>query len=136
MKKISQLLIAISCGLLSNVSLAQQTFNNCSAAFLGQKMVVDRYTPAGKCSVASTAKGELTVNTVNLSPTENKAVDRIPFTVAIRDKNTKTLVMYGQEAVKQIPIERVLTKCRKGDHIVLITTNNQYALPHNEILVR
>ncbi|GAB3697183.1 hypothetical protein GCM10027592_21060 [Spirosoma flavus] len=99
-------------------------------------MVVNEYTPTGKCSVSTTATGELTVNTVNLSKTESKPVDRIPFSIAIRDKSTKTLVMFAQEKFNQIPIERVLSRCRKGDSIVLITANEQYALPHNEILVR
>ncbi|MBD2705216.1 hypothetical protein IC229_31635 [Spirosoma sp. BT702] len=135
MKNLRQLLLIHACALLSNLCLGQQNFTNCSAAFLGNKMVVNEYTPTGKCSVPTTAIGELTVNTVNLSKTESKAVDRIPFSIAIRDKNTKTLVMYAREEFRQIPIERVLSKCRKGDSIVLITANEQYALPHNEILV-
>ncbi len=80
--------------------------------------------------------GKLTVCTVNLSPTTSKRVDPIPFRVAIRDSHTQTLMILSKADVKQIDIQRVLAKCRKGDHIVLLTTNNQYAMPHNEILIQ
>ncbi|GAB4029987.1 hypothetical protein [Spirosoma gilvum] len=130
------LVIALLVCTVSTFSFGQQAFNNCSAAFLGNKMIVDQYTPKGKCSVSATATGKLTVNTVDLSPTESKAVEPIPFIVAIRDKNSQTLTRYSKGEVKRVNIQNVLAKCRKGDHIVLLTVDNQYALPHNEILVR
>lgn len=99
-------------------------------------MIVDAYTTKGKSSLPITSTGELTVNTVELSPTESKAVDRIPFKIAIRDQHTKTLTLYSNENFKQVPIQNVLARCCKGDHIVLLTTDTQYALPHNEILIR
>ena len=136
MKNIRQIAIALVCCALSNLCWGQHPYSNCSAAFLGNKLIVNEYTTKGKCSVPATATGELTVNTVNLSPTKCKAVDRIPFNIAIRDKNTQTLTMYLKAEVKQMNIQQVLAKCRKGDRIVLLTVNNQYALPHNEILVR
>lgn len=136
MKNVPQWIILLCCCALSSLSFGQQSFSHCSAAFLSNKMIVNEYTTKGKCSVATTATGELTVNTVELSPTENKAIDKLSFTVAIRDKNTKTLTMYSTQSYKQLPVQNVLSRCRKGDHIVLLTTDNQYALPHNEILVR
>ncbi|MBN8821959.1 MULTISPECIES: hypothetical protein [unclassified Spirosoma] len=120
----------------SAIGWSQQTFSHCSAAFLGNKMIVDQYTTKGKCIVPATATGELTVNTVELSSTKSKAVESIPFMVAIRDKNSQTLTRYSKAEVKRVNIRNVLAKCRKGDHIVLLTVGNQYALPHNEILVR
>ncbi len=99
-------------------------------------MVVDTYTDKGKCLLPSTATGKLTVCTVYLSPTASKAVDKTTFKVAIRDKATRTLHLYSNEAFKQVEIRDVLTKCRKGDHIVLLTLGDLYALPHNEILVQ
>lgn len=136
MKTIPQWIILLFCGALPSLSFGQQSFSHYSAAFLSNKMIVNEYTTKGKCSLATTATGKLTVNTVDLTPSDSKPVDRLPFTVAIRDKNTKTLTMYSTQPYKQLPIQNVLSRCRKGDHIVLITTNKQYALPHNEILVR
>ncbi|WP_157815920.1 hypothetical protein [Spirosoma pollinicola] len=63
-------------------------------------------------------------------------MDKINFIVAIRDKATNTLHMYLRKSFRQIPIERVLASCKKGDYIVLLPVGNRYALPHNEILVR
>ncbi|GAB3959523.1 hypothetical protein GCM10028805_55800 [Spirosoma harenae] len=136
MKNIRQITIALFCCALSTISWAQQPYSQCSAAFLGNKMIVDQYTTKGKCSVSATATGALTVNTIDLSPNKCKAADRIPFNVAIRDKDTQTLLLYSKKEVKQVNIQQVLAKCRKGDRIVLLTTGNQYALPHNEIMVR
>lgn len=97
---------------------------------------MDEYSPKGKCVLPATATGKLTVCTVDLSPTTSKIVDRIPFRVAIRDKNTKTLLAFSSEEVKQVDVKTVLAKCKKGDHIVLLTVDDTYAMPHNEILVQ
>ncbi|MEZ0541319.1 hypothetical protein [Fibrella arboris] len=133
--------IAFFCSLIAGVGLgtsaqAQQPFTNCSAAFVGKKMVVDTYTPAGKCQLAAAATGTLTVQTVALSTTESKAVDPIDFKVAIRDKATGTLHLYSEETYRRVPVENVLARCKKGDQIVLLTVDTRYALPHNEILVQ
>ena len=128
-------LIFLGCT-LANLCVGQRSFNNCAAAFVDSKMVVNEYTTKGTCRLPATTTGQLSVSTVELSPTENKAVDRIAFKIAIRDNATQTLVLYSKEEFKQVPIQKVLAKCRKGDHIVLLTLDNSYALPHNEILVQ
>ncbi len=131
-----QYILGIACCLMIGQVSAQSDFNNCAAAFLDDKMVVDEYSTSGKCSVSIDAKGMLSVSTVDLSPTESKAVDKIRFMLAIRDKNTKTLVMYSSESYKQIAIQKVLSRCKEGDSIVVMTQDMQYALPHHEILVQ
>ena len=99
-------------------------------------MVVNEYSPKGTCQLPATAMGDLSVQTVDLSPTQSKPVDKIDFKVAIRDKATGTLLMYSGDTFRQVPVQQVLAKCKKGDHIVLLTMDNKYALPHNEILVQ
>ncbi len=125
----------IACLLISQ-GYGQSLFSNCTAAFLNNKMVVDNYSPDGKCILDHKSTGELTVCTANLSPTESIAVDKIKFKVAIRDQNTKTITMYSDETFKQVSIQKIMTKARIGDHLVLITMDNEYALPHNEILIK
>ena len=120
---------------LSIQSLAQQPFSSCSAAFVGSKMVVNEYTPKGSCRLAASSTGELTVQTVELSPTTTKALQKINFKVAIRDKETGTLHLFSGRTYQQLPVQSVLATCKKGDHIVILTEDNRYALPHNEILV-
>ncbi|GAB2800811.1 hypothetical protein GCM10027275_53540 [Rhabdobacter roseus] len=122
---------------LSALSFSRQTpFSACSAAFLNNKMIVNEYSPQGTCTVAAGATGQLTVCTAELSPQASKAIDKIDFKVAIRDEQTHTLLMYSDETYRQVDIQRVLSQCKKGDRIVLLTTSNLYALPHNEILVQ
>jgi len=118
-----------------NPSFAQRDFTNCSAAFLNNKMIVTEYSNKGKSAVSEKSTGELTVCTAEIGPEKSKPVEKIVFKVAIRDKESKTLVMYSDNTFRQIDIQDILKKCKKGDLIVLMTTDNQYALPHNEILV-
>ncbi|GAA4394701.1 hypothetical protein GCM10023187_00810 [Nibrella viscosa] len=136
MKIASLFVLFLGSCLLSGLCCGQGTFTHCSAAFLGNKMVVNAYTPTGKCVVSATATGPLTLHTVDLSPTESKKVEQLSFQVAIRDKDTKTLLLYSKESLRQVDIQQVLAKCRKGDYIVLLTLDDRYALPHNEILVQ
>ena len=136
MKKVNGLPLALFCILISTIGFGQKVFTDCSAAFLTSKMVVDSYTDQGKCLLSSSTTGELTVCTVNLSPTKSKAIDKIAFKIAIRDKDTQTILLYSNENFEQIAIERVLAKCKKGDHIILLTLDDKYAMPHNEILVQ
>lgn len=136
MKQIASIFVlAVSCG-ITTLSFAQEPFSSCSAAFINGKIIVDNYSPTGKCRLPATAIGELTVQTVALSPTKSKAVDKINFQVAVRDKATNTLRLFSDKTYRQLPVQQVLTTCKKGDRIVLLTVSNQYALPHNEILVK
>lgn len=134
MKNVNYLVLGILLS-ISNLSFAQQKFTNCSAAFLDNKIVVNEYTTIGKCTLPATSNGKLTVCTAELSAKESKAVEKIPFKIAIRDKKTQTLTSFSDKTFKEIDIQNILKKCGKGDHIILMTTDNQYALPHNEILV-
>jgi hypothetical protein len=136
MSRTPPLCLALLFSLAAQLGLAQERFTSCAAAFLDGKMVVDEYSPTGKCSLAADATGELTVCTADLSPTSSIPVDKIKFRVAVRDGNSKTLWMYSGDALIKLDIRKVLAKCKKGDAIVLLTLDDRYALPHNEILVK
>lgn len=123
------LLFALNCG-------AQKSFSNCSAAFLNDKIIVDEYSDQGKCVLPADATGTLTVCTASLSPEKSIPTGKIKFKIAIRDKATKTLTMFSNETYQQADIQKVMTRCQKGDSIVLLTMDAEYALPHNEILVK
>jgi len=135
MKKSRLLLCTLLYSILSFTGFSQEAFSSCAAAFLNNKLVVNEYTPSGKCALPDTATGELTVCTANLSPESSIPVEKTKFKIALRDKSTGTLTMFSNETYKQVDIRKVLARCKKGDHIVLITTDTEYALPHNEILV-
>ena len=135
MKKETSIIFVLLTILCSHFGFGQKSFNNCSAAFLNSKMLVNEYSPSGKCTISITEKGNLTVNTVELSSTESEAIDSIMFQIAIKDKNTETLMMVSKEKVQKIEIQNVLKKCKKGDSIVLLTNSDKFSLPHNEILI-
>ena len=135
MKKVKTAVFLLLATFWTMTALAQKSFTNCSAAFLNKKIVVDEYTPTGKCKLSASATGELTVCTAELSPENSIPVKEISFMAAIRDGNTKTMAMYSDMVYRRVPVEKILAKCRKGDSIVLLTTDDEFALPHNEILV-
>jgi hypothetical protein len=135
MNKSKHFLGTFFCCAIAVFGCAQEPFTNCTAAFLNNKIVVDQYTPDGKCTLPDSATGELTVCTADLSPENSFPVKKIKFKIALRDKNTGTLTMFSNETYKQVDIRKVLARCKKGDHIVLITMDDAYSLPHNEILV-
>ncbi|GAB3011136.1 hypothetical protein GCM10027185_01120 [Spirosoma pulveris] len=116
--------------------MAQEKFSNCSAAFVGSKLIVDRYSPTGQCRLSTKTKGNLCVSTVALTATNTKALNKIDFKLAIRDKDTKTVHLFSEKTFRQIPVQNVLSRCQKGDRILLLTTDKRYSLPHNEILVQ
>ncbi|MDZ4683116.1 MAG: hypothetical protein SH848_21875 [Saprospiraceae bacterium] len=90
--------------------------------------MVNEYTPEGKCFLPSTATGLLTVQTADLSPTESIPTGKRPFQVAIRNKEFNTLRMFTQRTYREIDLKKVLAKCQKGDHIVLLMLEEGYAL--------
>jgi hypothetical protein len=136
MKKVNRITLILVLCFFAHLSLGQNSFSNCSAIFLNNKMLVDEYSTEGKCTVSAEAKGDLTVSTVELSSKENKALTPILFQVAIRDKNTGTLMLVSKEKAEKIEIEKILAKCKKGDFIIILTMNDEFALPHNAILIQ
>ena len=136
MYPINRLLTLFFWFVLPCLGLSQDRFSQCTAAFLNGKIVVNEYTDKGKCKLSANAQGMLSVCTAELSDTASRAVDKIPFKIAIRDKNTKTLMSFSNETFRELDIRKVLSKCQPGDYIVLLTLSDGYALPHNEILVQ
>ncbi|WP_337041481.1 hypothetical protein [Emticicia sp. 17c] len=125
---------AFFCSALATGAFSQQV---CSAAFLGNKMIVDQYTKTGyKNEISLKATGPLTVNTVELNEKESKAIDKIPFKVAIREKETNTIKLFSKEDFMTVEVQNILSHCKKGDQIVLLTVDDKHALPHNEIAVK
>jgi hypothetical protein len=136
MQKIFRFSLAFVALLFTLDCSAQKAFTNCSAAFLNDKIIVDEYTDQGKCALPAEATGTLTVCTASLSPEKSVPTGNIKFKIAIRDKATKTLTMFSNETYQQTDIQKVMARCHKGDSIVLLTMDDEYALPHNEILVK
>jgi hypothetical protein len=131
MKKIMIIIFVLFC----SKSFAQKAFSDCPAAFLDKKMIVKEYSHKAKASISLSARGELSVGTVALSEKGNKLMDNFAFSIAIKDKATGTLMLFSKEHFAKIDIRKILSRCQKGDSIVILTLNNEYALPHNEILV-
>lgn len=121
--------------LTSTASFAQQPYSQCSAAFVSSKRIVNDYGPKGRCQLPASTTGMLTVRTIALTSTATKPLRKIDFSVAIRDKATGTVHLYSSRTYRQLPVKTVLARCKKGDHILLLTKDSRYALPHNDIIV-
>ena len=114
---------------------AQQPFSECAVAFLDGTMIVGEYSPRGKSVLSQTATGMLTVHTAQISESGCVPQAQIEFLVAVRNSQTGTLLMITKKPVKEIEIPAILGHCQPGDHVLLLTTEEEFALPHNEILV-
>lgn len=126
-------------GVLSN-SYGQDTFSSCSAVFLNNQMIVEEYSATAKAKISKDTQGWISAGSVTLgevSKGEKKfeITDKFEFGVAIKDANTGTIILFSPKAYKKIEAEKVLAKCKKGDSIIIMTTENTFALPHNDILV-
>lgn len=117
-------------------AFSQERFTQCAAAFLDDKMIVDTYSPTGKCTVSLAATGILRVYTVDLSSEKSTPLKSFPFRLAIRHQPANTLMMYSDAVYQQVDIASILKNCQPGDTLLLLTTSDQYALPHHEITVK
>lgn len=139
-KNIMKKLLLLSFLFIGNIVIAQDLYNSCSAAFLNDQMIVEEYSATAKAKISKEATGWISAGTVNLgnaSKGENKfeITEKLVFGVAIKDASTGTIMLFSPTEYKKIEAEKVLAKCRKGDSIIIMTTDNKFALPHNEILV-
>jgi len=129
--------LIIFCLLFASTSLfGQNAFNDCAAICLDKVALVKDYSPRGTCEIRQKATGKLSVYTVNLSEKSIEPKRNIGFKVAIKDAATKTLWMYSERTFETVAVEDILARCNSGDHIILMTVDRSFALPHNEILVK
>lgn len=139
MKKVKFLILGLLALLQTANLFAQQRedFSSCAAAFLDQKMIVDEYSTEGKCELAATVSGKLTVRPVTLEAGKDPVPGKkIPFKVAMRSGSSKTLMLLSEKTYEEVDIRPLLDKCKKGDYLVLLTLEREWALPHSEILVK
>ena len=108
-------------------------YKDCVAILYKGKMLVDDYSPKGKCKLEQGMTGALTLATVELSDDGAKPIKNIAFKIAIRNSRTNTIWMYSDETTKEVQLEDVLKKCEQNDRIIIMTVDQQYALPHPEI---
>lgn len=128
-----QLVFSQNCQPAPSCQSVAKYFSNCAAVFFNDKMMVNDYSPKGKCVIEEGMKGSLQVSSVQLTPNLAIPVEPVKFKVAIRNDETNTLWLFSDEPYTEIPVEDILAKCKKGDKIVLLTLDSEFALPHNEI---
>lgn len=115
---------------------SESDFNNCSAIFLNGKMLVNQYTTEGKCTITTTTTGKLSMHPVELFE-DGRAIPKgdIRFKVAIRGLPGGTLMLWSEKTYKEIELSKILPACKKGESIVLLTLEREWAVPHHEILI-
>ncbi len=110
-------------------------YSDCAAILYNGKMLVDEYSPQGKCKVNVGMKGKLNLYTVTLSDKGGTPKRKLKFHVAILNKNTNNMWMYTKSAVEEIMLEDVLNECKKDDKIIILNVDKSIALTHHEIEV-
>jgi hypothetical protein len=85
MKKTNCLLAAAMLFCTTNGIAQSNDFNNCAAAFLDSKMIVNEYTTDGKCVLDSNSTGKLSLRPVTLDESGAATMGKkIPFKIALR----------------------------------------------------
>jgi len=115
-------------------SIDQNLYNECLAIMHDGQMLVDEYSPRGKCVISKNATGSYRVSAIELS--DNSPVvekEQASFMVGIRDSRTNTIWMLTKEPVLKINIEDAIAKCGKEDQIMLMTVDQKYSLSHHVI---
>jgi hypothetical protein len=110
-------------------------YRQCAAIFFEGEMLVDDYSPKGKCKIDKVVQGLITVSTVDLSDANHTAIKNISFQVAIKNRRTKTIRMFSTEAITEVYLEDILKSCEGGDTVIIMTIDPQYSLTHHEIEV-
>ncbi len=108
-------------------------FNECAAIFYKDKMLVNDYSPRGKCKLESGMKGKLKVYSVSLSEDGAEKIKDIGFKVAIKDGRTNTIWMYSEQTYYEIELDDILKRCRPEDKLIFMTVDRTYSLPHHEV---
>lgn len=111
-------------------------FTHCAAIFWEHTMLVDTYSPEGVCRLSHGAQGMLAVRQVTLGPGQADPGDKTQFMVALRDSVSHTLWMLTDKPVQEISVATLLAASKPGDRLLILTLDNQWALPHAEILVQ
>jgi hypothetical protein len=120
-------------GFINNVPLTGETFTDCAAIIYKGEMLVDEYSPRGECKLNEGMRGVITVSAVELNEEGGRPVKNIPFKIAIKNGKTNTQWMFSDKTFNKVFLEDILKECNTGDKIIIITTDQKYALPHNEI---
>ncbi len=109
-----------------------KTYNDCAAIIYNGRVLVDKYSPEGKCQLEMGMTGLISVAAVQLGEC-NKVGQNIDFRVAVKNDRTNTLWMYSEDTFREVLLEDILKKCEKGDRIIIMTVDQKYSLPHHEI---
>ena len=114
-------------------SIPSPNYKDCAAILYKGNLLVNEYSPRGKCKLEEGMSGTLTVATVNLSDGGGAPIKNIGFKVAIKNGRTHTIWMYSEKTLQEVQLEDILKKCERGDRILFMTVDQKYSLPHNEI---
>lgn len=120
-------------GDLFNILDRDYDYSVCAAILYKGNVLVDDYSPKGRCFLEKGMTGKLSISTVSLSETATIPQKTLKFHVAIKNKDTNTLFMITKEAILEIELEDILKQCKRGDIIVFLTVDKQYSLTHHEI---
>ncbi|MDB4438771.1 hypothetical protein N9176_00835 [bacterium] len=118
-----------------NLNDGARPYSNCAAVLYNGEMLVSEYSIYGECKLEQGQKGILSESTIKLTAYDRKPIMPIEFKVAVKNEGTNTIRMFDNKIYTQIPLEKVLEGLIPGDNIILMTTEKEYVLMHNEIKI-
>lgn len=91
--------------------------------------------PDGALTLSPSAKGKLSIATIDRNGDELTPVHNVGFKVGIKDWRSNTLWMYATETIFEVDLEDILKKCEQGDSLIFMTVDRTYRLPRHEIVI-
>ena len=110
-------------------------YRNCAAVIINGVVCDDNYFVEGKPRIGQGMKGELTVASVSMSEEGTLPINNILFQVAIKNERTNTTWIYTKAPVSSVNLNDLLSKCEKGDYLIIMPSDQQYSLPKHKMWV-
>lgn len=111
----------------------KKTYQECAAIFYKGRLLVNEFSPEGKCKLEQGMRGKLSLSTVSLEEDSATPIKKIGFKVAIKNDRTQTIWMFSDRVMQEVELNDILKKCEIGDRIIFMTVDQKYSLPHHEI---
>ncbi len=136
--------ITIACILLSISSKAQTLFNDPYRAVVSTDYTVelaikyeDKLLSDMPWSQSGLMLGMQMYGQISLQIVEDSerlsAIDAPTFQIAIKDNKTGTLRLYSDKVYTDIKADDLVSQCKDGESVIILTTDRKYVLKQNQI---
>jgi len=118
-----------------NPTKSTENFNKSAAIFFNENILVNVYSSKPGCFMGTSLDGYVTV--YKLAEKRNGAAntDKIPFQIAIYNKEKKTMRMFSSRVYEYIKWQEIVQELLEDESVYIMLTDKQYTLEYHEIKI-